>query len=278
MDGSLDVASGGLHFDATTKRFGINSPLPDAVLHVSSSSSDRAAHFSSPSSSSSGLFSEVTAPAAQVSAMEALSHSPLLEGAAIRGRNDSPQGQSVGVLGECHSQQGFGLFSIGNTGATGLKSFYIDHPLDPANKFLRHYSMEGPEALNIYRGTVTLNPAGEATVTLPDYFESINKDFDYQLTCVGGFAPVYIADEVHNNTFRIAGGRSGLKVCWVVTGVRNDAFARTMTAPVEEQKPAALRGKYLHPELVGQPADKAIFKNQEATPANGGVAAKESGR
>lgn len=270
MDGSLDVAVGALHVSSSLHRVGINELLPDAKLHVTGTALERAAHFSSSSSTQSALISEVTIPAAQVSAIEGVSHSPLLEGAAIRGRNDSPVGQSVGVLGESHSQQGFGVFSIGNTGATGLKSFYIDHPLDPANKFLRHYSAEGPEALNIYRGTVVLNAAGEAVVSLPDYFEALNKDFDYQLTCVGGFAPVFIAEEVRNNAFKISGGRAGLKVCWTVTGVRNDAFAKSSTPPVEEAKPASLRGKYLHPELFNAAPDKAIFLNVES--AAGGLA------
>ncbi len=270
MDGSLDVAVGALHVSSSLQRVGINELLPDAKLHVTGTATERAAHFSSSSSTQSALISEVTLPAAQVSAIEGVSHSPLLEGAAIRGRNDSLVGQSVGVLGESHSQQGFGVFSIGNTGATGLKSFYIDHPLDPANKFLRHYSAEGPEALNIYRGTVILNASGEAVVSLPEYFEALNKDFDYQLTCVGGFAPVFIAEEVRNNAFKISGGRAGLKVCWTVTGVRNDAFAKSSTPAVEEAKPASLRGKYLHPELFNAAPDKAIFLNVES--AAGGLA------
>ena len=42
---------------------------------------------------------------------------------------------------------------------------------------------------NIYDGLAVLDAAGEAWVTLPDYFDALNKDFRYQLTAVGGPGP-----------------------------------------------------------------------------------------
>ena len=104
-------------------------------------------------------------------------------------------------------------------------SFKIDHPLDPANKFLQHSFVESPDMMNVYNGVVILDTNGQATVVLPDYFESLNKDFRYQLTCIGKFAPVFIAEEVNNSEFRISGGTPGLKVSWQVTGIRKDAYA-----------------------------------------------------
>jgi len=35
---------------------------------------------------------------------------------------------------------------------------------------------------NIYDGTVTKDGSGHAMVTLPDWFEALNRDFRYQLT------------------------------------------------------------------------------------------------
>jgi len=49
-------------------------------------------------------------------------------------------------------------------------SFTIDHPVDPYNKILNHYFIEGPEMLNLYRGSVILDANGRAEVKLPDYF------------------------------------------------------------------------------------------------------------
>jgi hypothetical protein len=111
---------------------------------------------------------------------------------------------------------------------------------------------------NIYDGTAVLNKKGEAVIELPKWFQALNKDFRYQLTCIGGYAPVYIAEEISNNHFKIAGGKPGLKVSWMVTGVRQDAYANAHRIPVEEEKPEAERGRYTYPELYGEPPEKAI--------------------
>jgi len=84
-------------------------------------------------------------------------------------------------------------------------SFKIDHPLDPANKYLYHSFVESPDMMNIYNGNVVLDANGEAVVGLPDWFGALNRDFRYQLSCIGAFAPVYIAEEISNNQFKIAG-------------------------------------------------------------------------
>jgi uncharacterized protein YjbI with pentapeptide repeats len=136
----------------------------------------------------------------------------------------------------------------------GGGTFKIDHPLDPANKYLSHSFVESPEMLNVYNGTVELDALGMADVSMPEWFEALNTEFRYQLTCVGGFAPIYVAHEIEGNAFTIAGGTPGLKVCWQVTGVRQDAFALANPVVVEEQKEAVHRGHYLHPEAWGQPA------------------------
>jgi hypothetical protein len=85
-------------------------------------------------------------------------------------------------------------------------------------------------------------------VALPLWFDALNQDLRYQLTCIGGYAPVYIAQEVQDNQFTIAGGVEGLKVSWQVTGVRQDAWAKDHRVPVEEFKPAEQRGTYLYRE------------------------------
>ena len=130
-----------------------------------------------------------------------------------------------------------GLSVYGSLTVSGAKNFRIDHPLDPENKYLYHASVESPEMKNMYDGVVTLDGNGEAVVQLPSWFEALNKDFRYQLACIGGFAPVYVADKVHDNQFRIAGGTPNLEVSWQVTGIRHDAYAIAHPSPVEEDKP-----------------------------------------
>jgi trimeric autotransporter adhesin len=137
-------------------------------------------------------------------------------------------------------------------------SFKIDHPLDPANKYLYHSFVESPDMMNIYNGVATLDPNGEATITMPEWFSVLNRDFRYQLTCIGGFAPVYIAEELANNQFKIGGGHAGMKISWQITGIRQDAWANAHRIPVEEEKDARLKGYYIHPELYGAPPEKQI--------------------
>jgi hypothetical protein len=176
---------------------------------------------------------------------------------------------------------GYGVYASGRFGASGTKSFRIDHPDDPENKYLLHYSIESPEVLNAYSGKVTLDSSGEAVVELPTYFGKINKDPRYQLTAVGKPMPtLYVADEIDEAalsagakagpgdaapkcTFRIAGGAPGGKVSWRVEAIRNDLWVRTKGAAVEVEKVGSEKGTYQHPELYGQPKEKGM--NYDAT-------------
>lgn len=143
----------------------------------------------------------------------------------------------------------------GNYTATGTKSFLIDHPQKPATHYLRHFCAEGPEPNTLYRGTVTLNAQGEAIVELPAYFEALNADFSYHLTCLGDYAPVYIKQRIQGNRFVIGGGKPGMEVSWLVIARRNDPYWRSHPEEqlVEIPKEPDNIGKYLHPELYGAP-------------------------
>lgn len=184
-------------------------------------------------------------------------------GTGVWGQAPSQTGVNYGVYGETGSfTNGYGMYSSGNFAATGTKMFQIDHPLDPANRMLNHYSAEGPEPYLFYRGTALLDQNGAAVVELPEYFGAINRDPQYQLTPIGAPASLYIAQEMVNNRFIIAGGEPGMKVCWTVTAVRNDAFVRAYGASAETLKSPAQRGRYLNPELYNQPASRALRQTQ----------------
>jgi trimeric autotransporter adhesin len=147
----------------------------------------------------------------------------------------------------------------GNLTVSGTKHFRIDHPLDPANKYLYHAALESSEVLNLYSGNAVLDANGEAAVQLPDWLESLNRDFRYQLTAIGAPAPnLHIAQEIQNHSFRIAGGPAGMKVSWQVTGVRQDAWEKAHPMVVEVEKPQRERGYYIHPELYGAGKEKQI--------------------
>jgi len=179
----------------------------------------------------------------------------------------SPSG--YGVYG--NSVSSYAGYFTGNVKITGNLSkgggsFKIDHPLDPENKFLQHSFVESPDMMNIYNGNVTLDENGQAVVELPDYFEALNCDSRYQLTCIGGFAQVYIAEEISNNRFKIAGGTKGMKVSWQVTGVRQDPYAVANRIQVEEDKPDEERGYYLHPKAYGFSEEKGIERLHNPEP------------
>jgi hypothetical protein len=137
--------------------------------------------------------------------------------------------------------------------------FKIDHPLDPAGKYLSHSFVESPEMKNVYDGVVALNARGQATVKLPTWFESLNRDFRYQLTPIGAPAPdLHIAKGVSGNAFTIAGGKPRMQVSWQVTGVRKDAWAEKNRIVAEAKKAPRERGYYLDPIAHGKPASMAI--------------------
>jgi len=153
-----------------------------------------------------------------------------------------------------------GNVTITGTVSKGGGSFKIDHPLDPENKYLYHSFVESPDMKDIYDGVVKLDSSGEATVQLPDWFGALNRDFRYLLTAIGAPSPtLYIAEEIADNRFKIAGGTPGMKVSWQVTGIRQDAYANKHRIPVEEAKSEAERGSYLHPDSFDQPEEKNVL-------------------
>lgn len=171
----------------------------------------------------------------------------------VSGSSTPVAGWGIGVEG---TGNWYGVFSSGNLGASGTKTFLIDHPEDPANKMLRHFSIESNEVLNMYRGTDVFDAEGRAVVNLPDYYNSINKNPSYQLTPIGAAMPnLFIESEVNNGQFIIGGGIPGKKVSWQITAERNDPYLQQN--PEEREvivdKEGERRGKYLTPQLYGQP-------------------------
>lgn len=174
----------------------------------------------------------------------------------------------IGVLGEASSTTGvnnYGVFSNGDSGASGVKSFFIDHPADPENKFLKHASIESNEILNLYRGTETFDANGRAKVKLPSYYDLVNRNPSYQLTPIGASMPnLFIEKEIENGIFVIAGGQAGKKVSWQITSERNDAYLKEYPEKrIMEVEKGALSGQYLMPELYGKSNELSIYKVPE---------------
>lgn len=161
-------------------------------------------------------------------------------------------GDGVGVIGSTGSGAGYGVQSFGRFMSTGTKAFRIDHPLEPETKFLSHYCSEGPEPMNVYSGAITTGTDGFASVELPDYFASINRDPRIQLTVDDSgedFVMVKVVGGIQDNAFRVRTSKPGVKVYWQVSGVRNDKYMQRYGAPVEIEKSPTEVGRYQHPEL-----------------------------
>ncbi len=149
---------------------------------------------------------------------------------------------AISMMPDADPNTEYTLLVNGNLDVKGIlaaqtKQFKIDHPLDPENRYLTHTSVESPEMKNVYDGVVRLDENGEAVVEMPEWFEALNGDFRYQLTAIGAPAPdLYVAEEIQDNRFRIAGGSPGMKVSWQVTGIRHDPWAQENRQPVEGYK------------------------------------------
>lgn len=189
----------------------------------------------------------VTLPSANSTQLTMTGNAFNIGGGALNALWSNPP--AVGMVVDSTNHTNF-YGTTGFNGATGTEnlwvngtlyksagSFRIDHPLDPANKYLSHSFVESPDMMNVYNGVVLVNAKGRAKVTLPAYFEALNQDFRYQITPIGSYAPVYIAQKIRGNFFVIAGGKPGMEISWQVTGIRHDPYAKAHPIVVEESKP-----------------------------------------
>jgi len=184
------------------------------------------------------------------------------ENFALYTQTSSPSGWG-GVLGGKAQVQG-DLQVLGNLSKSS-GSFKIDHPLDPANKYLQHSFVESPDMLNVYNGNVRTDAKGFATVKLPAYFQALNRDFRYQLTVIGSRGwNARVVKKIAHNRFTIQTDEPKVKVSWQVTGIRHDAWANAHRIQVETNKTGAERGKYLTPRAFGKPLSLAIRPSPDA--------------
>jgi hypothetical protein len=190
-----------------------------------------------------------------------------ITGTGVKGTASSNSPDAIGVYGESgafgYAGYFFGRVQVTGTLSKGGGSFKIDHPVDPAHKYLYHSFVESPDMMNIYNGNVTTDAAGYATVELPAWFEALNRDFRYQLSVLdegdgAAFVQAKVVRKVAGNRFTIRTSAPRTEVSWQVTGIRKDAFAEKYRIPVEEEKTGAERGRYLHPEAHGRPAEDGI--------------------
>ncbi len=145
-----------------------------------------------------------------------------------------------------------GSLSISGTLTKTTGTFVIDHPLDPANKLLYHSFVESPDVKNMYDGVALVDAKGEVIISLPPYFDALNKDFRYQFFPLDSADPnLYLKEgaDVTKNRFVIAGGTPGNRVSWQITGNRHDPAILQIDTRVEVDKgedALVKKGAYLY--------------------------------
>ena len=150
----------------------------------------------------------------------------------------------------------YGDLEIAGTLSKGGGTFKIDHPLKPKTHLLFHSFVESPDMLNIYKGRgKTKNK--KAIIKLPEYFEALNKDFEYQLTPIKSLAKLGIKSEVKDNKFIVMSDED-CEFSWQVMGVRKDRFA--LANPVIPEVKKEFEG-YLHNELWENEIDEEKSKD-----------------
>jgi hypothetical protein len=227
-------------------------------------------HSSSTAADAAGVYGAIDSNAANAAGVRGFNINPSCCGMGVAGFH---AGQGIGVYGE--SPNGFAVsgyspnnwsgFFQGSVNVVGTLykssgAFRIDHPLDPAHKYLQHSFVESPDMKNVYDGNVTTDGKGFAVVKLPAYFQALNKDFRYQLTLLGKEAwgaQAIVWEKIHNNRFVIR-SKPGVEVSWQVTGIRHDRYANAHRIQVVVPKNGKADGRYVHPELYGKPLTKSV--------------------
>ncbi|MCC7433774.1 MAG: hypothetical protein IT363_03755 [Methanoregulaceae archaeon] len=226
---------------------------------------------SSESTSGRAVFGEAKAVTGTVYGIYGRTQSPA--GRSVYGLATSAAGTPYGVLGSSGSA-GWGVFAIGDMGASGTKPFRIDHPFDPENKYLLHYAAESPMPQNFYVGNVITDAQGYAWVTLPDYFGEINKNFKYQLTVISeDFVQAVISKKIKSNRFQVRTSAPNTEVSWRVDADRNDLYVRNRPAKDVVEKEGREKGTYQHPAFYGFGPERGMDydgepKRQQAPPAS----------
>lgn len=180
-----------------------------------------------------------------------------VSGYGVFGESLSNTGVNYGVYGRAAvGSTGFAVFASGDLGASGVKPFRIDHPLDPLHKYLLHYASESPFPQNFYVGTTVTDEKGYAWIELPSYFEEVNCNFKYQLTVIDdedhdGFVLTKVSKKIRGNHFQIRTSAPNVEVSWEVKADRNDLYVRSKKPLDEVEKVGPERDHLQRPELYG---------------------------
>jgi hypothetical protein len=140
----------------------------------------------------------------------------------IRGDVLNTSGGSLaeGRLGYSVSGTNYGVYAIGDVGATGTKSFVMPHPTDPS-LVIRYISLEGPEAGTYFRGRGRID-GRSAVIDVPESFRLVTEpdSLSIQLTPIGRNATLWVTD-LNLDQIAVQGSRD-VEFFYTVNGIRRD--------------------------------------------------------
>ena len=152
--------------------------------------------------------------------------------------------RAFGILGfnaGALASQAYGVYSGGNTGATGTKQFVEPHPTD-STKVIRYISLEGPEAGTYFRGKGKFE-RGTARIPVPEDFRMVTdgEGLTVQITPIGGMASVGVM-KADLNEIVVQSSRN-LEFYYLVNGVRHTQKGLTPIAEGTEFIPRHANSK-----------------------------------
>ena len=146
--------------------------------------------------------------------------------------------------------------------------------MKPQTHYLEHSFVEAPERLLFYRGKITLDCHGNATILLPGYWSALCKAGQVWLEVEGAprgdlFHKGIQIDPSGAATIGLFAGPPGARVAWLVAADRADPWAIAHHLVVERHKTGDERGHYLHPEVYGGDRDLGIGRMRGGWKARG---------
>jgi hypothetical protein len=133
----------------------------------------------------------------------------------------SSSGQYITYVGSYDTGSTSAGFYVTREILVPAKTFIIDHP-QHSSKHLIHACIEGPEAGVYYRGRGEITNDTSVEITLPEYVESLARDFTIEITHIydGTIPKSYSVSEILYNRFTVYGENGSF--FWQVTGTRSN--------------------------------------------------------
>jgi hypothetical protein len=124
----------------------------------------------------------------------------------------------AGVFGVVTTTFGYGVYSSGELGASGTKSFLQPHPEDPA-RMIQFHCLEGNESGTYFRGTGRIEN-GRAELVIPEEWRLVTDEasITVQLTPVGAPALLCVLEQSRERI--VVGSTSDVRFHYHVHGVR----------------------------------------------------------